>query len=146
MSTTADPQCHETHAAGARGRQLRIMQLFFAGAAAIAMLALFDAARPDTTETMLGSGSVRLTDIAVDVPVPANSPLGPQLPQTPPSLVGGGGFATDGGDNQAQQQEQQALQQMQQAEQQAEEQNEQAQQQAQQAEQQGHWVEDNPGP
>jgi hypothetical protein len=146
MTTTAGPQCHETHAAGARRRQLRITQLFFAGAAAIAMLPLFDAARPDATETMLGSGSVRLTDMAVDVSVPANGPLGPQLSQTSPSLVGGGGFATDDGDDQAQQQEQQALQQMQQAEQHAEEQNEEAQQQAQQAEQQGQWVEDHPGP
>jgi hypothetical protein len=51
MTTTAGHQCHETHAAGARRRQLRMMQLFFTGAAVIAMLALFDAARPDTTET-----------------------------------------------------------------------------------------------
>jgi hypothetical protein len=112
---------------------LRTMQLVFAGAAAFAMLALFDAARPDTTATVLGSGSVRLTDVGLP------------LPQTPPNLSGGG-FAADDGDDQAQQQEQQALQQMQQAEQQAEEQNEQAQQQAQQAEQQGQWVEEHPGP
>jgi hypothetical protein len=98
---------------------LRRMQLIFAGAAAIAMLALFDAARPDTTDTVLGS--VRLTDVGLP------------LPQTPPNLSGGG-FAADDGDDQAQQQEQQALQQMQQAEQQAEEQNEQAEQQAMQDE------------
>jgi hypothetical protein len=113
--------------------QFRSLQLIFAGAAVIAMLALFDAARPDTTATMLGSGSVRLTDVGVP------------LPQTPPDLSGGG-FAADDGDDQAQQQEQLALQQMQQSMQQAEEQNEEAQQQAQQAEQQGQWVQDHPGP
>ena len=106
---------------------------FSPGAAAIAMLALFDAAQSGTTEAVLGSGSVRLTDMVL-------------LPQTPPNLSGGGGLAADGDDDQAQQQEQQALQQMQQAEQQAEQQNEQAQQQAQQAEQQGQWVEEHPGP
>jgi hypothetical protein len=40
---------HEIKPTGARRRQLRMMQIIFAGAAAIAMLALFDAARPDTT-------------------------------------------------------------------------------------------------
>ena len=123
-----------------------MMQLIFAGSAAIAMLALFDAARPDTTDKVLGAGSVRLADAAIDSPLPAGGPVGLQFPQTPPNLGGGGGFATDDGDDQAQQQEQQALQQMQQAQQQAEQQNEQAQQQAQQAEQQGQWVEDHPGP
>jgi hypothetical protein len=107
-----------------------MMQLIFAGAAALAMIALFDAARPDATHTVLGAGSVRLTDVAL--PAPASGPFG--------------GFATDNDDDQAQLQEQLALQQMQQSMQQAEEQNEQAQQQAQQAEQQGQWVEDHPGP
>jgi hypothetical protein len=123
-----------------------MMQLFFAGAAAIAMLALLDAARPDTTETMLGSGSVRLTDMAVDLPAPASGPVGLQFPQAPPNVSGGGGFAADDDSDQAQQQEEQALQQMQQSEQQAEQQNEAAQQQAQQAEQQGQWVEEHTGP
>jgi hypothetical protein len=123
-----------------------MMQLFFAGAAAIAMLALLDAAGPDTTETMLGSGSVRLTDMAVDLPAPASGPVGLQFPQAPPNVSGGGGFAADDDSDQAQQQEEQALQQMQQSEQQAEQQNEAAQQQAQQAEQQGQWVEEHPGP
>lgn len=123
-----------------------MMQLIFAGGVAIAMLALVDAARPDATETILGTGSVRLADMAVDLPTPASGPVDLKSPQTPPNLIGDGGFAADDGDDQAQQQEQQALQQMQQAEQQAEQQNEQAQQQAQQAEQQGQWVEDHPGP
>jgi hypothetical protein len=113
-------------------RRLRMMQLAFAGVAALAMIALFDAARPDTTQTV--RGSVRLTGVALSAP--ASGPFG--------------GFAADDDDDQAQQQaqlqQQLALQQMQQSMQQAEEQNEQAQQQAQQAEQQGQWVEDHPGP
>ncbi len=117
------------------------MQLVVAGSAAIAMLALFDAARPDTTDKVIGAGSVRPADAALDSPLPAGGPVGRQFPQTPPNL--GGGFAADDGDDQAQQQ---ALQQMQQAQQQAEQQNEEAQQQAQQAERQGQWVEDHPGP
>jgi hypothetical protein len=112
-----------------------MMQLFFAGAAAIAMLALMDAARPDATETMLGSGSVRLADMAVDLPAPASGPVGLQVPQAPPNVSGGRGLAADD-DDQAQQQEQLALQQMQQSEQQAEEQNEEAEQQFEQGMQQ----------
>lgn len=110
------------------------MQLFFAGAAAIAMLAVFDAARPDATNTMLGS--VRLTEMAVGLPAPASGPAGLQFQQTPPNVSGGGGFAADDTDDQAQQQEQLALQQMQQAEQEAEQQNEQAEQQFEQGMQQ----------
>jgi hypothetical protein len=113
-----------------------MLQLIFAGIAAIAMLALLDAARPDTTETMLGSGSVRLTDMAVDLPAPTSDPADLQFPQTPPNLIGGGGFAADDDNDQAQQQEQLALQQMQQSEQQAEEQNEEAEQQFEQGMQQ----------
>src|SRR5262249_51561317 len=96
-------------------RQLRILQLIFAGAAAVAMFALFHAARPDT---------VRLADTALSAP--ASGPLG--------------GFAADTDDDQAQQQaqlqEQLALQQMQQSMQQAELQNEQAEQQFEQGMQQ----------
>ena len=136
-------QIDDINAVGARRRQLRLLQLIFAGTAALAMLTLFDAARPDTTAPVLNSASVHLVDLAV--PAPASGPSGLQFPQTPPNLAGGG-FAADDGDDQAQQQEQQALQQMQQSEQQAEEQNEAAQLQAQQAEQQGQWVEDHPGP
>lgn len=113
--------------------QLRFMQLLFAGIAAIAMVTFVDAAHADASAATFGH--LRLTDTASDWP----------SPQSPPGL-GGGGFAADDGDDQAQQQEQQALQQMQQAEQQAEQQNEAAQQQAQQAEQQGQWVEEHPGP
>lgn len=118
-----------------------MMQLFFAGAAAIAILALFDAARPDTTETMLASGSVRLTDMAVGLPTPASGPAGLQFPQAPPNVSGGGGFAADDAsdqaEQQAQQEEQQALQQLDQEENEmAEQQFEQGMQQAQMDEQQ----------
>lgn len=92
------------------------MQVVFAGAAAIGMLALADA--------------------SVGSPLAAGGPVNAQFAQTPPNLVGAGGLAADDGNDQAQQQ----------AQQQAEQQNEQAQQQAQQAEQQGQWVEDHPGP
>jgi hypothetical protein len=115
-----------------------------AGAVVLAMSALVDAALPG----MAGRGPdpVRLLDVATGIQAPAAGPFGAQYPQTPPNPVGNGGFAADGDDDEAQQQEQLALQQMQQAEQQAEQQNEQAQLQAQQAEQQGQWVEEHPGP
>lgn len=99
--------------APARVRRLRTLQLLFAGAAALALLALFDAARPDTTHTTPAAGSVRLTD----------------------------GFAADGDDDQAQLQEQLALQQLQQSMQQAEQQNQEAQQQFEQAMQQAQLTE-----
>jgi len=105
------------------------MRLVLAGAAALAMLALVDAARPDTTQTVLGSGSVRLTDVALSAP--ASGPFG--------------GFAADDDDGQAQQQaqlqEQLAQQQMQQSMQQAEEQNEEAEQQFEQGMQQAQMAE-----
>ncbi|WP_142282262.1 hypothetical protein [Mycobacterium sp. IEC1808] len=97
-----------------RRRRLRIVRLALAGAATLAMLALFNAARPDTTHAAIGP--VRLTDVALSAP--AAGPVG--------------GFAADDDDwaqQQEQQQEQFALQQMQQSMQQAEQQNEAAQQQ-----------------
>jgi hypothetical protein len=146
MTTTAPAQVHQNNTTGARRRQSRLLQLIFAGAAALgilAMLALFDAARPDTTGSVLNSASVRLADTAV--PAPASGPFGPELPQTPPGVVGGGGFAADDGNDQAQQQQQLAQQEIQQAEQQAEEQNEAAQQQALQDELQGQQTEQQAG-
>ena len=146
MTTTAPAQVHQINATGARRRQLRLLQLIFAGAAALgilAMPALFNAARPDTTGSVLDSASVHLTDMAL--PAPASGPFGPQLPQTPSGVVGSGGFAADDGNDQAQQQQQLAQQEMQQAEQQAEEQNEAAQQQALQDELQGQQTEQQAG-
>jgi hypothetical protein len=130
MTATIERLDHQIHAAGRRRRQLRVMQAILAGAAAMATLALFDAGRPGTAQTVLASGSVRLADMAADLPARATAPLGPLYPQSPPNLVGGTGFAADDTDDQAQQQ-------MQQAEQQAEQQQALATQAAQQAEQQG---------
>jgi hypothetical protein len=117
---------HEIKTTGARRRQLRTMQIIFAGAAAVAMLALFDAARPDTTQSVIASDSVRLVNQS--------------FPQTPPSLVDNG-FAADETSDQAQQQaqqgEQQALQQLDEEENEmAEQQFEEGMQQAQMDEQQ----------
>lgn len=105
---TADPTI-------AGGHRRRLLRLTIAGAATLAVLALYDAAQPQTPESPLESGSVRLTDLAV-------------APQAPPGLTDDG-FAADDGDDQAQLQQQLNQQQLQQSMQQAEEQNEQAQQQ-----------------
>jgi hypothetical protein len=131
MTTTIDHQWHEINSADARRRQIRVVQVIFAGAATITMFALFNAARPAAPETVVASGSMRLVDQATDLPAPAAAPFGAQFSQTPPSVIGG--FAADD-DDQAQLQEQLAQQETQQAEQQAEEQNEQAEQQAMQDE------------
>jgi hypothetical protein len=56
-----------------------VMPVIFAGAAAIAMLALFDAAALGTGQTTVASGSVRLVDQATDVPAPPPAP--------PPGIV-----------------------------------------------------------
>ncbi|OBI94279.1 hypothetical protein A9X00_13140 [Mycobacterium sp. 1245805.9] len=91
-----------------------MVRLGLAGVATLAMIALFDAARPDAPHA--APGSVRLTDAARSAP--AAGPFG--------------GLAADDDDwaqQQAQLQEQLALQQMQQSMQQAEQQNEAAQQQ-----------------
>jgi hypothetical protein len=130
MTVTIERQGHQVPAADRRRRQLHVMQAMLAGAAAIAMLAVFDAGRPITAQSVLASGSVRLADVAADLPAQATAHLGPLCPQSPPNLVGGAGFAADDTDDQA-------LQQMQQAEQQAEQQQALATQEAQQAEQQG---------
>ncbi len=143
MTPTTPSQVHTINTVGARRRQLRLMQLIFAGTAALAMLALFDAARPDTTGSVLNSASVHLVDLAV--PAPAGGPSGLQLPQTPPNLTGGGFAADTNDDNEAQLQQQLAQQEMQQSEQQSEEQNEEAQQQALQDELQGQQVEQQAG-
>jgi hypothetical protein len=107
-------------------RQARIMHVLFAGVAGIAMLAFVYAAHPDAATAMLGH--VRLT--AMDSPAPRA-----------PANLGGGGFATDDGDDEAQLQQQLAQQEMLQAQQQAEQQNEAAQQQALQDELQGQQTE-----
>ena len=99
----------------AAGRRRRLLRLILAGAATLAVLALYEAVQPQAAETTLGSGSVRLTDVAIS-------------PQAPPGLTGGG-FAADDDDDQAQLQQQLNQQQLQQSMQQAQEQNDEAQQQ-----------------
>ncbi len=136
-------QIDDINAVGARRRQFRILQLIFAGTAALGMLALFDAARPDTTAPVLSSASAHLVDLAVSAP--ASGPSGLQLPQTPPNLAPGGFAADTNDDNEAQLQQQLAQQEMQQSEQEAEQQNEAAEQQALQDEQQGLQVEEQAG-
>jgi len=74
---------HEINSADARRRQIRLMQVIFAGAATVATLALFSAARPGDAGTVVASGSM-----------PATAPFGPQAA---PSGAGAGGFATDDG-------------------------------------------------
>lgn len=103
------------HPTIAGGRRRRLLRLSLAGAATLAALSLYAAAQGETPGATLGSGSVRLTDMAV-------------APQAAPGLIGGG-FAADDGDDQARLQQQLNQQQLQQSMQQAEEQNEQAQQQ-----------------
>jgi hypothetical protein len=55
--------------------------VIFAGPAAIAMLALFDAAQLGTGETTVASGSVRLVDQTTDMPLPPGVVLPPEVPQ-----------------------------------------------------------------
>jgi hypothetical protein len=81
-------------------RQIHVMQAIFAGAATIAMLAACDATQPDTAESVVTSGSVRLVDQATGRPAPATVPFGPQLPQISQNVVGHGGFAADDDDDQ----------------------------------------------
>jgi hypothetical protein len=63
MTTTIDHQRHKINPADAWRRQIRLMQVIFAGAATIATLALFSAAQPGHAEGAVASGaSVRLVD------------------------------------------------------------------------------------
>jgi hypothetical protein len=79
MTTPLDHQRHEI--SSANGRSLRMAQVICAGAAAIAMLALFGAAQT-TSDNRAASGSVRLVDQATDLPAPPPPPVGP-----PPGVV-----------------------------------------------------------
>jgi hypothetical protein len=80
---------HHIHSADVRRRQIRLMQVLFAGAAAVATLALFSAG-PSDPQTAVASGSVRLADQATELPAPA-APVGPQLPQAAPIGPGSAG-------------------------------------------------------
>jgi hypothetical protein len=66
---------HKTKPADARRRQIRLIQVMFAGAAAVATLMLFNAAPPSCAGTLVASGS--------------------QVLQAPPSATGGSIIAVD---------------------------------------------------
>jgi hypothetical protein len=68
-----------------RCQRRRVPQVIFAGAAAIAMLALVDAALLGTGETTVASGSVRLVDQATDLPAPP-----PNVPDEVAGLIRSG--------------------------------------------------------
>jgi hypothetical protein len=71
------------------------MQVIFVGAAAaIAMVALFDAAPLGQGETTIASGSVRLVDQATDLPAP---PPSPGLPLPPGAALPPGTVLLPGG-------------------------------------------------
>lgn len=99
---------HTPHPTIAGGCPRRFLHLLLAGAATVALLAVYDVAQPQAAGTTLGSLAVRLTDME-------------SAPQAPPGLAGGG-FAADDDDDQAQLQLQQSMQQ-------AQEQNDEAEQQ-----------------
>jgi hypothetical protein len=61
------------------------MQAIFAGAATVATLALFSAARPADAGTSVASGSASLLDQLTGRPAPPTPPSGPQ---TAPSMGG----------------------------------------------------------
>ncbi|MGC2652157.1 MAG: hypothetical protein WA317_00835 [Mycobacterium sp.] len=64
------------------------MLIIFAGAATIATLALFSAARPGDANPVVASGSVHLVAEAIDLPAPATASFGPQFLQAAPKVVG----------------------------------------------------------
>jgi hypothetical protein len=96
MTTIKDAHWRDTKPVDGRRRQIRAIQLIFAGAATIATLALFNAAQSGDTAAVAAAGPVHLADYATDLPAPtpAAAPFG-RLPQTAPSVLGAGGFATD---------------------------------------------------
>jgi phosphatidylserine/phosphatidylglycerophosphate/cardiolipin synthase-like enzyme len=112
MNTTTE--CPDINSAKARRRRRRAMGVIVAGAAAIALLALFDTAWPGANEATLLSSPVHLVDQATQAP----SPMPLRVQQV-----------DDSDQDAAQQQENNALQTMIQSEQQAEQQNDQAEQQ-----------------
>jgi hypothetical protein len=99
MTTPIEHQRREINSAGGRCQRRRVAQLIFAGAAAIAMLALFDATPPGTGETTVASRSVRLIDQATDLPAPPPGvvlapgmtwPPGTPMQQGPSMVLPGG--------------------------------------------------------
>jgi hypothetical protein len=90
MTASIDDQWHEINSADRRRQRRRLTQVVFAGAAAIAMLALFDAASLGTSEPTVASGPVHLVGQTTDLPAPPQPPLSPLVPPgvvLPPGTV-----------------------------------------------------------
>jgi hypothetical protein len=66
----------EMNSADARRRQIRVIQVIFGGAAAVAALTLFSAAPSTNPGNPVASGTVRLVDQSTSAP--ATVPSGPQ--------------------------------------------------------------------
>lgn len=77
MTIPIEHQWREIDSTGGRCHRRRVAQVIFAGAAAIATLALFGAAPHGTGDNTVASGSVRLVDQATDLPAPPPPPGGP---------------------------------------------------------------------
>ena len=95
MTTPFDHQRQESSSGDDRCRRRRAKQITVAASAAIAILALFDAASLGKGGATVASGSVRLVDQATDLPapdVPAPAPPGPQLVLPPGTWFLPGGF------------------------------------------------------
>jgi hypothetical protein len=86
---------HDINSAGARRRQIRLMQMILAGAATVAALAVSNAARPGDADTVVASDSTHLLEQVSEPPAPPTAPLAPQLPQAAPSAPGGDVIAVD---------------------------------------------------
>jgi hypothetical protein len=94
MATTLDKRWHEGNSGDGGGQRRRVTHVIFAGAAAIAMLALFDAASLGAGESTIASGSVRLVDQVTDMPAP---PPSPGLPLPPGAALPPGSVLLPGG-------------------------------------------------
>jgi hypothetical protein len=94
MTAPIGHQWHQINSADGRCRRRRVAHVVFAGSAAIAMLALFDAASLGTGEPTVASGSVRLVDQATDLPAP---PPSPGLPLPPGTVLPPGAVVLPGG-------------------------------------------------
>jgi hypothetical protein len=136
MTITRERQRHDSHTADVRRRRRRAIGMIVGGAAAIALLGLFDTGRAGANEATVASGPVHLVDQAFVLPgssptAAANSPT-PRVQEVDD-------------DSDAQLQENNAIQSMIQSEQQAEEQNDQAEQQFTQDELQAQQTEEQAG-
>ena len=80
-NTRSTTDGRELNSTGARRRQIRLLQLIFAGAATVAAFALFSTAQPGSAATFATPGTLHLA--------------------AAPNVAGVGGLATDGFDGTA---------------------------------------------